>query len=223
MDGVTCWPHRRGRDAADALRRSPDEVAGSWVLRQPALCAAVPSSAATPAGQLGRETINAPTFELDQSPGAGHSRAWAWALRRRVSAVAIDAAARLRSGGGPAPACARRRGSAESAGKKASGRSRTWSLSTRLCLHAAHLRIEPSFDTRAVAVADRGIRVCVHRSSSPMRATSPAVDWSSPGSAPALPRMTGARRCASAFPSSTPNWSKELMSHMAPIVNTLCS
>ena len=71
--------------------------------------------------------------------------------------------------------------------------------------------------------AEPADRVGVHPSSSLMRATSPAVDWSSPASAPSSPRMTGARRCASALPSSTPNWSKELMSHMAPIVNTLCS
>ena len=34
---------------------------------------------------------------------------------------------------------------------------------------------------------------------------------------------SGMIRCASAFPSSTPHWSKELISQTVPCVNTLCS
>ena len=34
---------------------------------------------------------------------------------------------------------------------------------------------------------------------------------------------SGMMRCASAFPSSTPHWSKELMLQRAPCVKTLCS
>ena len=58
--------HARGRVLARAGARLQAKL-DSRVLR------AILTRSATPAGQLGRGTRNALTFEVDQSPGAGHS------------------------------------------------------------------------------------------------------------------------------------------------------
>ena len=63
-----------------------------------------------------------------------------------------------------------------------------------------------------------------HRFGSPQahsRRSSPAVEPSSPLVSSDARR--GSRSLASALPSSTPHWSKLLMPHTAPLVNTRCS
>ena len=61
----------------------------------------------------------------------------------------------------------------------------------------------------------------LHADGSRKRFNKPAVEPSSPAISPLAKR--GSNSPASALPSSTPHWSKELMPHNAPLVKTRCS